>query len=129
MLKLNPKLLTEELEKLKDVYSTEEVKTNKIWIDGRPIYRKVSEIGDLGADVEHKIDININNLDTIVNINGFSSIPNNNFSVPINFYNYADVGGLYCFYDKNLNKLLCKSSWGMTGLYFILEYTKTTDIV
>lgn len=26
-----------------DVYSTEEVKTNKVWIDGRPIYRLVTE--------------------------------------------------------------------------------------
>lgn len=25
----------------KDIYSTEEVKTNKVWIDGKPIYRKV----------------------------------------------------------------------------------------
>ena len=25
----------------KDVYCTEEVKTNKVWINGKPIYRKV----------------------------------------------------------------------------------------
>lgn len=112
---------------VQDVYSTEEVKTNKVWIDGKTIYRKVSEIGDLGADVEHKIDMNINNLDTIVNINGFSSISNNGFSVPINFYNYGEARGYYCFYDKEQNSLMFKSSWGATGLYVIIEYTKTTD--
>lgn len=26
---------------IKDIYSTDEVKTNKVWIDGKPIYRKV----------------------------------------------------------------------------------------
>ena len=35
--------------------------------------------------------------------------------------------GYYCYYDKRQNKLLFKSGWGATGLYVILEYTKTTD--
>ena len=32
---------------IKDVYSTDEVKTNKVWIDGKPIYRKVVDCGAL----------------------------------------------------------------------------------
>lgn len=112
---------------IEDVYSTNETKTNKVWIDGKPIYRKVSEIGDLAANIEHSINVNISNLDTMVDMRGFSSIPSNNFSVPINFYNFADSKGHYCFYDKRQNKLLFKSGWGATGLYVILEYTKTTD--
>ena len=31
------------LDNKKDIYSTKEVKTNKVWIDGKPIYRKVVE--------------------------------------------------------------------------------------
>ena len=66
---------------IEDVYSTNETKTNKVWIDGKPIYRKVSEIGDLAANIEHSINVNISNLDTMVDMRGFSSIPSNNFSV------------------------------------------------
>lgn len=111
---------------IEDVYSTEEVKTNKVWF-GKPVYRKVINIGDLTANVEHNINPNINNLDTIVNMWGFSSIPNINFAVPINFYNYGEGKGKYCFFNKGTNRLMFKSSWGAIGLYIILEYTKTID--
>ena len=41
----------------KDVYSYEEVKTNKVWIDGKPIYRKVLECSSFYAwsSMQHNI--------------------------------------------------------------------------
>ena len=41
MVKINEKLLP------KDIYSTNEVKTDKIWINGEPIYRVVVNVGAL----------------------------------------------------------------------------------
>ena len=35
------KVTVGQLRDIKDVYSTEETMTNKVWIDGKPIYRKV----------------------------------------------------------------------------------------
>lgn len=66
-----------------DIYSTSEIKTNKIWIDGKPIYRKVLNI------TSQSQNHNINNLDTItyfkalVHINSLYGIcdVSNNISV------------------------------------------------
>ena len=44
------KLETDEL--IEDTYSTSEVKTNKVWIDGKPIYRKVMFIDQMPLYVE-----------------------------------------------------------------------------
>lgn len=42
----------------KDVYSTEEIRTNEKWIDGKPIYRKMVDIGILKNGV-YRIQHNI----------------------------------------------------------------------
>ena len=49
----------------KDIYSTTETKTNKVWIDGRPIYRKVITGNLSQAQWNHGITF-----DTIVSIEG-----------------------------------------------------------
>ena len=46
----------------KDVYSTSGVKTNKIWIDGKPIYKKVLDITS-GMSASFSVPHNIKNID------------------------------------------------------------------
>ena len=50
-----------------DTYSTSEVKTNKVWIDGKPIYRKVF-VYENGTSVSEEIPIA--NLDTVIGYSG-----------------------------------------------------------
>ena len=57
---------------LKDVYSTTETKTNKVWTDGKPIYRTViSKSVSSGTNNITLSDYGISNYDTIyINYNG-----------------------------------------------------------
>ena len=106
-----------------DKYSTNEVKTNKVWIDGKPIYRKV--------------------------INKNTAIPANNWTA---FYYSADLGIPNIDFVRVIDAILTKtgnikeSVWSsparlqylngylsifvdsdVSGEQFIVEYTKTTD--
>lgn len=110
-------------------YSTYEIKTNKVWIDGKPIYRKVIDLGTLG----NKKSINVEgDYDVITDFDGYiyqssgakaslvefastslyraisySKLSNNNLSIIINRSN--------------------TSSWSDWQLKIIIEYTKPTN--
>lgn len=110
-----------------DVYSTIETKTNKVWIDGKPIYRKVLEFSRTNQD---SFSLGISSspiVDKFVSVDGYI-YGNNNLQ-----------HGLYCVGDtdqfryyigsKNDIIVMVGSSFPeapFTG-YFIIEYTKTTD--
>lgn len=112
-----------------NTYSTKETFTGKYWIDGKPIYRKVINLGNLpNATVQrYSIGLTLTQIN-IINTYGmsknsdgsaFSPIPNTRqdlaYSVGI-FFDSIDKVGVDTKVDR--------SSW--TG-YLILEYTKTTD--
>lgn len=124
-------------EKVTDIYSTNEIKTNEIWIDGKPIYRKVIEktftstIGETGKAHSYDIAHGISNLSVIVKeqtrmhsssgykyllpyVNGDTSIK---ASASVDRYD-----------DTNIYLRIVNDTWGSkTKLTTILEYTKTTD--
>ena len=50
----------------KDIYSTTETKTNKVWIDGKPIYRKVVYDTTPRSGGNYNIEHGIQNYDEIV---------------------------------------------------------------
>lgn len=98
-----------------DTYSTSEVKTNKVWIDGKPIYRKVVS------------------LPTTKTVNGTSYT-----NLGITFPNDADTmflpkvvsffGDLLYYNNYRPIQAACKADVDLAaGTNFILEYTKTTD--
>ena len=115
-----------------DTYSTNEIKTNKVWIDNKPIYRKVFKqknftsisTGILNADtiVEARCFVR-NNHDT--NNKQWRSIPSviNPISAyaewVAGFYFNIKSGNVTFQVGSEINKLDC--------LVFIIEYTKTTD--
>lgn len=117
-----------------DVYSFNEVKTNKIWIDSNnvehPIYRKYIEVGALTKNVEKTVDSNTNIDFFTKDITGFYNF--SGFIVPINFSNlgtsYSNANYSYCFFDKTNQQFRVKTSYdAVTNCYLIIEYTKTTD--
>ena len=117
-----------------DVYSFNEVKTNKIWIDSNnvehPIFRKYITVGILTKNVEKTVNSNTNINFFTDDIKGFYYF--SDFIVPVNFCNlgsnYSNANCSYCFFDKINQQFRVKTSYdGVTNCYLIIEYTKTTD--
>lgn len=105
-----------------DSYSTSEVKTNKRWIDGKPIYRKVFQLDITATDTWLTAPNSIiSNYQTATYMGGiyggYSPIPvyvNDSYSIAIQYNSSAGVQA----YSKG---------FGSGGMYIIVEYTKTTD--
>ena len=67
-------------------YSTDEIDTNKTWIDGKKIYRKVLHItSGLGTDTTHSIDISSLGIDNCIKLDGWTHQSGNGFGY-INLY-------------------------------------------
>lgn len=122
---------TSEIQSIKDaeVYSTSEVKTNKVWIDGKPIYKKVLVGGSVSGGSGIIISTNTNNIDTMLTTTGFGLNSGGSWW-PLNrshetTFNYQS--GFY--YNKTYNRFEVNSGTnaGYTKVYIIMEYTKTTD--
>ena len=102
-------------------YSTQEVKTGGTWIDGKPIYRKVVDIGTLPDTTSKNVQHNIQNLDSVVNLKLIANDNVNN--IVCNFGGkelavYIDAANVFIVSGNNFS--------GYTG-YSVIEYTKTTD--
>lgn len=109
-----------------DDYSTTEVKTNKIWINGKPIYRKVIQASPISAGSMNRTAHNISNLDifTIVYGNAYSG-------TSCYALTRASAGNINqtCEFsvDPTNVRFSCGSGVAFDSAIAILEYTKTTD--
>lgn len=107
-----------------DYYSTAETKTNKVWINGKPVYRKCWSGLDVSTN-ETNIGT-IDNVDIIVNIEASIS-------------QYTSTSGTTLSHKKPYvrsqadiivqnNNVRCKSGSGFDRINVVaIEYTKTTD--
>lgn len=115
---------------VKEVYSKDEVKTNKIWIDGKPIYRRTFS-GTLTVSnlrTTHTIGSNISS-SWVDNGNSFLNTPDSVRA--INASESADTTTNVRTEITNnktiLNVISGGSSYYMGTYYVTVEYTKTTD--
>ena len=119
-------------DKVKEVYSTTEQVVGT-WIDGKPLYRKVINMGTLPSQNQTKnVAHNINNLEFIIKLEGVAKNPTSGFyqKLPI----VTDVvsnntSQIVQFYANNTNISYYASvdRSAYTESYAIIEYTKTTD--
>lgn len=125
---------TSDIQSIKDaeVYSTSEVKTNKVWIDGKPIYRKTFVIdGNSSTEQQnYQFELASLNWETVTFIYGTTYQETNSY--------YRDLHNAYA-YDSTATSeysgawtsgtLLRVRSRGIavSKFYVTLEYTKTTD--
>ena len=107
-----------------DVYSTTEVKTNKIWL-GKPVYRTIFTGRKTGNN-----DLNLGTIskaDTFVSITG-TLIDANNNKKPIPFY-YSD--SIFITVEVQSSGTIsihgASSAFSSGTVTMIIEYTKTTD--
>ncbi len=96
-----------------DSYSTTETRTNKVWIDGKPIYRRVSASTS---------DIVIPNVDTVVALKTVKKYGNTIYEEDHNTTNFCR--GIF---DITINTWKTEISGGSTLVHRVIEYTKTTD--
>ena len=121
----NKKKLNEILN-TKDVYSTQEVKTNKLWVDNKSIYRKCIVFSSLAS-----IKTGILKLDNLLKMEcmlhqiggGWRNLP-----WLFNELNSAWAGGLYYNEDTSTISFQVGENLGAIDKgILILEYTKITD--
>lgn len=109
---------------IKDTHSTDEVKTNKVWIDGKPIYQKIVEdLGVLDTSFSYIPSINIDTLIDIRFIYKRDNAGNTDFN---NFYNTSS-DYFRIFWRDSQKSIEVRSSATNGTVTIKLEYTKTTD--
>lgn len=109
-----------------DTYSTSEVKTNKVWIDGKPIYRKVVDLGTMPDTTAKSVAHGISSLGTVVELRAMMTNGEKWF-LPIPF-----VSGSFEYQisvttnDTNITVTAFMDRTAWHG-WAIIEYTKSTD--
>lgn len=117
---------------VQNVYSTTETIVGE-WIDGKPLYRKVINVGNKPTDATINVSNAVSDLDTLVRISGtaynatfnqYYNIPNTHDTIASWFINALII-------NKKVLQVRGGIGWnnagGLTNIYVILEYTKTTD--
>lgn len=111
-----------------EVYSTDEINTGKIWINEKPIYRKVISKNVSSFSNVLDIDLGISDVDvftdakTLIDTESFTAIDHTATSTSYNMARWV--------FNKSNNKVQIYNNLagGITGtIYVIIEYTKTTD--
>ena len=111
-----------------DTYSTTETLTNKVWIDGKPIYRKVWEV-NVTKGTAYAIDISGLNMDIPTNIYGFANLGSQSYFMPLNSsISSGFVLSTAIRYKSNIQIRINGDniSAGDYPVKVVLEYTKTT---
>lgn len=107
---------------IKDIYSTDEVKTNKVWIDGKPIYRKVLTGLSFGNTLTTWTNVGataiLPNAETLITATVCRTYDNSiHTEIPIACANgqlkYYIYAGMQTSNNYNFDKIVC-------------EYTKTS---
>lgn len=124
---------TSDIQAIKDgeIYSTNEIKTNKKWIDGKPIYRKGIFLNALPNDdnitsYNHNIsDVDIIYFDKCFGIWNYGQ--SNQFTNDLPYFNYT--GNHIYLIDADRTGFKIKTTQDRSALkgFITLEYTKTTD--
>lgn len=114
-----------------EIYSTNEIKTNKVWINGKPIYRKVISISEAINQTNNVFAHGISNIEfiKIKEANVFNTSNGASYSLPIYLYNsHTATDALSVKVDFTNITFYMASAWNTQWQKtIVLEYTKTTD--
>lgn len=116
-----------------DVYSTSEVLTNKKWIDGKPVYRKVVSLGSLPNSTNKEVDTGLDYTTTDLVMLGFCGGTNGVSYTPIPFTDPASSAkgvGTWIYKSAVDSKIYVKmttdADWSTYDGYAIVYFTKAT---
>ena len=111
-----------------DIYSTEE-KIIGTWIDGKPVYRKVIDVGSGSGNFTHPHGIS--NLDIVVNAYG-SFLQGGTYREPLPKTTFANSSPSWSAHIDDFTNTTFSLHFGngigtATKIFVVIEYTKTTD--
>lgn len=113
-----------------NIYSTDEVKTNKIWINNEPIYRKVVDLGFLGTQTQISYG---NQIDTITSFGGYVYQDNGANMSLIEYTSSLWRAITYTVTSQHTMNVVInrsdESAWSDWKLKIVIEYTKVNDSV
>lgn len=111
-----------------NVYSTDEIKTNKVWINNKPIYRKAYYVNAFANNSNVYLDINVENVDTVISANGYAKNSSHTETIFLNSSYSNDIHDSIVW-EESANKIRLHSTSDRSGYsgYVWIEYTKTTD--
>ena len=120
--------------KANNFYSENEVKIG-IWIDNKPIYRKIFPITAWPNTQNYHMPISIPNVDTLIECRAISRTSFEAFAVPSHYGQSYSGGTVYYdtllagFDGNDITYIRLKSNSNRSNYsgFAILEYTKTTD--
>lgn len=108
-----------------DIYSETETRTNKVWIDGKPIYRKVIDCGVLPNSTTKSVAHGISNISYMISI--VATANDSTIYIPLPNPNSVESNIIYLSVDNNYVNVTTGTSRNNFNTKVILEYTKTTD--
>ena len=114
-----------------DVYSTEEVKTNKVWIDGKSIYRKVLVVNQtISSDTTISSTIPDGVSDYWINYGESYFVASTTLAkLPLSYAHPSAQSAQISAWlsDKDTITIRVGASQSVSKMVAVLEYTKTTE--
>lgn len=109
-------------------YSTDEIRIGT-WIDGKPIYRKAYYVNAFANNSNVYLDINVENIDTVISANGYAKNSSHTETIFLNS-SYSNVIHDSIVWEESSNKIRLHTTSDRSGYsgYVWIEYTKTTDV-
>lgn len=108
-----------------NTYSTDEIRIGT-WM-GKPLYRKVYYVNAFANNGNVYLDINVENVDTVISANGYAKNSSHTETI---FLNSSYSNAIYdvIVWEESKNKLRLHSTSDRSGYsgYVWIEYTKTT---
>jgi len=106
------------------VYDTSETNTGKVWIDGKPIYRKVVNCGALPDTTTKNIAHGITTIDNVVGHAAWAKSTGNS-RIPLPYSHSNDIYNMRLLITNTNIEIETFAAWSTyTSCYVVLEYTK-----
>lgn len=96
------------------------------WIDGKPIYEKVINMGYLPNSSSINIDVSELNIDNIIELRGMCYTDDKKNIRPITL-GTSDTNAIRIDVTNNTIRIFTWSDWSAYNSFCIIQYTKTTD--
>ena len=106
-----------------DNFSTSEVATNRRWIDGKIIYRKIINFGSLPNLATKDVAHGITGIDNFISITGIVDAGTYQYNLPE--AHPSDANNKYLFADADDVSVQTGGDATAHTAFIVLEYTKT----
>lgn len=106
-------------------YSTGEIVVGR-WIDGKPLYRKVINFGNLPNNTTGTVAHNISNYDDVIKLYGVAKYDTFRFPIP-QATNQSSQGTIGMWLGASTISIRTTTNMSNYTAYVVVEYTKTTD--